>query len=218
MPALLVLWILAIGTVVYAHEWLLVAASSGDEAVVATGVSVSAAFRRRRGRPRKFAAPSRAVTLTLPESVIQMLSELHHDLSRAVVGLTQRRATTRFRDHAELVVFGRRAVITVRPTPSLESRAGVHLVPLPNGRALISFDAPRTLAELELTLADALEDPTLTGDDRKVFEGINAILKDARRSKDVALLRRNIIVLESAVEERRPAKNAATATIHFRKG
>ncbi len=43
----------------------------------------------RRGRPRKFIAPSRAVTLTLPEDVLEALDALDHDLSRAVVRVTQ---------------------------------------------------------------------------------------------------------------------------------
>ena len=56
------------------------------------GPSLSGALRRRRGRPRKFAAPSRAVTLTLPESVIASLTRIDRDISRAIVGLTTRRA------------------------------------------------------------------------------------------------------------------------------
>jgi hypothetical protein len=167
-------------------------------ATFALGASVAKALKRGRGRPRKFAAPSRAVTLTLPDTVIQRLSNLHEDLSRAVVGLVQRLNPASTKKPAELMVFGSRAVITIRPTTSLESRAGVQLVPMPDGRALISFDSPRSLAELELTINDALDDPALTREDRHVYEGIYTILKDARRSRTVSVQRRNIIVLESA--------------------
>jgi hypothetical protein len=159
--------------------------------------SVSSTMRRGRGRPRKFAAPSRAVTLTLPESVLSALAHVHEDISKAVVELARRRGRQKSRPVAELSTFGRHAVITVRPTPSLEHRAGVRLVPLPDGRALMSFDQPTTIADLELMLHDALEDPQLPGADREVFESIAGILKDARRSRDVTLHRRNIIVLES---------------------
>jgi hypothetical protein len=164
---------------------------------VAFGASLSKALKRGRGRPRKFATPSRAVTLTLPETVIERLSRLHEDLSRAVVRLAQRHTPGTNKKPAELLVFGKRAVITIRPTPSLERRTGVQLVPLPDGRALISFDTPTSLAELELTINDAIDDPTLNDDDRKVYEGIKTILKDARQSTTVSLQRRNIIVLES---------------------
>lgn len=160
--------------------------------------AVAALRRRRRGRPRKFDVPSRAVTLTLPESVIERLAHVNADLSLAVAQLASRQKTTGTREPADLKVFGRRAVITVTPTKALESRVGVELIPYSEGRALLSFDRPQTIAELELILHDALEDTALGPDERTIFESIVAILKDARRSRKVAVLRRSIIVLEMA--------------------
>ena|SRR5436190_15231251 len=151
----------------------------------------------RRGRPRKFHAPSRAVTLTLPEDVIASLSAVDADLSRAVVRLTQPRMRTRTRAPAELVTFGGRAVIVVNPSRTLEQQTGVLLIPLSDGRALISFDDETTIARLELSIEDALEDRRLTIADRNIFAAIREILKSARRSGDVTLRPRNIIVLES---------------------
>jgi hypothetical protein len=172
------------------------------------GLPVGAALRRQRGRPRKFAAPSKAVTLTLPESVLQLLATIDPDPSLAIVQLTKRRAPAQTRSAAELNVFGRRAVITIRPTRLLEQQLGLELVPLPDGRALIAFDRPTTVAELELMLYDALQDRSLTDQDRTVFEGIAKILTDARRADDVTLLNRSIIVLESARTRRRRASKA----------
>jgi len=165
--------------------------------------SLGTTLRRRRGRPRKFATPSRAVTLTLPESVLTELEKIAPDPSHAIVQLMKRRAPTDGKAAAELVSFGRRAVISVKPTPTLNDQTGIELVPMPDGRALITFDQPTTLAELELTIYDALENANLSSDDRKVFEAIGNILKEARRSEDVSLLRRNIIVLESSGPARR---------------
>jgi hypothetical protein len=154
-------------------------------------------LRRRRGRPRKFAEPTRVVSLTLPESLIAALANVHADLGMAVASLISRDETKSPRPSAELVVFGRRAVISVRATPALERRLGVELVPLADGRALIALDTPVTLAEFELRIADTLEDDTVQPEDREVFEMLRGILRDARRSRDVSLLRRNIIVLQS---------------------
>ena len=64
-------------------------------------------MRRSRGRPRKFAAPSRAVTLTLPEWALSALSEMHEDISKAVVQLMQQRPRQRARPLAELSIFGK---------------------------------------------------------------------------------------------------------------
>ena len=151
----------------------------------------------RRGRPRKFARPSRAVTLTLPDEVIEALGAVDADLSRAVVRVTQPEMAKRPHPPAELTAFGRRAVIVVNPSRTLERRTGVILVPLSDGRALISFDGPMSIAELELSLQDAIDDPLLGETDAKVFQGISRILRDARRSDDVTLHQRNIIVIET---------------------
>jgi hypothetical protein len=160
----------------------------------------------RRGRPRKFSAPSRAVTLTLPEDVLTSLSAVDADLSRAVVRIAQTKRPAAVRAPAELVRFGGRAVIVVNATRTLERQTGVLLIPLSDGRALISFDETMTVARLELAIEDALEDHRLTAADRRVFTGIREILKSARRSGDVMLRQCNIIVLES----QRPRKRRDT--------
>ena len=150
----------------------------------------------RRGRPRKFSEPSRAVTLTLPDRIISALEGIDHDLSRAVVRLTQPEVASAPRPAAEVATFGRHGVILVSPTRTLERRTGVMLVPLTDGRALISFDESMTIARLELKIDDELEDRTLPAEDARVFEGIRDILRDARRSNAIVLRQRNIIVLE----------------------
>ena len=169
---------------------------------------IAATLRRRRGRPRKFAAPSRAVTLTLPETVLKTLASIDPDPSRAIVHLAKKRVPVNGKAPAELEVVGNRAVITIRPTASLERRTGIDLVPLPDGRALMSFDQPNTIADLELMMYDALEEKGLAEEDRKVFEAIGGILTEARRSDGVNLLRRSIIVLESTGPDRATTKPA----------
>ena len=151
----------------------------------------------RRGRPRKFARPSRAVTLTLPKEVIDALTAIDADLSRAVVRVTQPEMAKRPHPPAELAAFGRRAVIVVNPSRTLERRTGVVLVPLSDGRALISFDEPMSIAQLELKIQDAIDDPDLPRADAEVFEGVGRLLREARRSKGVAVEPRSIIVLET---------------------
>jgi hypothetical protein len=164
-----------------------------------------ATLRPRRGRPRKFSGPSRAVTLTLPEDVIRALEAIDPDVSRAVVRLTQPQLARRPHPPAELAVFGRSAVIVVNPTHALEERTGVSLVPLSDGRALIAFDRSITPASLELRIQDALDDARLTTPDKAIFDAIARVLRDARRAKGVSLVQRNIMVLEAE----RPARFSA---------
>ena len=155
----------------------------------------------RRGRPRKFAGPSRPITLTLPVETIEALSVLDRDLSRAIVRLVRPEARRRHAA-AELATFGRRAVIVVTNSRALERRIGVDLVPLSDGRSLIAFKNDITPDTLELRLEDALEDRSLTAADRGAFEAILEILRRSRRSGNVAVLRRNIIVLEGRAHAR----------------
>ena len=165
----------------------------------------------RRGRPRKFNAPSRAVTLTLPEQVLGTLSAVDHDVSRAIVRLTYREAAKRPHPPAELVRFGRRAVIVVSPTRTLEERTGMFLVPIPDGRALMSFDDSITIATLELKVLDALDDRKLSADDRRIFQSVHDVLKTARTDGAVVLHERKIIVLESRSRRSRNGSAARKA-------
>lgn len=196
MPVLLGWLIVSVG--VFAALDVAFALERDGVSRVSAGVPALAVLRRGRGRPRKFPEASRTVTLTLPESVIATLSAIHHDLSRAVVGLTRRdtRDMRANRKAADLLVFGRRAVITVRPTPSLE-QAGVQLVPLPDGRALIAFDDATSLSALQLSMADALDDGSLSTEEKAVYEKMSEILREARQSGDISLEARQIIVLEA---------------------
>ena len=156
------------------------------------------AVRPRRGRPRKFPAPSRAVTLTLPENVIAALTAVDADLSLAVAQVMQPRIAERPHAPAERSVFGRSAVIVVHPSRRLERQIGVELVPLPDGRALISFDHPMTIPEIELMLRDAIDRGELPSDDRRTFVAIADILSSTRRSERLTLRQRSIIVLEAS--------------------
>ena len=150
----------------------------------------------RRGRPRKFAQPSSAVTLTLPDSVIAGLRAIDPDLSRAVVRIAGPAVKQPARRSAEITAFGSRAVIVVNPTKTLEQRTGVLLIPLADGRALIAFDESTTPARLELQIQDALEDTALPSRDAQVFADIRDILRQMRHSKSMTLRQRAIMVIE----------------------
>lgn len=147
------------------------------------------------------------MTLTLPEHVITALAALDHDLSRAVVRLAQPMLADAPHPPAELATFGRHSLIVVNPSRTLEQRTGVELLHLPDGRALISFDQPMTIARLELLIEDALEDEGLPPADREIFGAIGTILKSARRSDKINLLQRTVIVIET----RRPAASTRPA-------
>jgi len=150
------------------------------------------------GRPKKFARPSRPVTVTLPEDTLTRLATIDPDLGRAIVAAVDRHRASRTRPRplAEVASYGSHAVIVVTPVKALKRLAGVELVPIGNGRALISLSHSRSIAELELDMRDLLERSDVSTIERRTLEAIADILRRARASRSIALEERMIIVLE----------------------
>ncbi len=153
----------------------------------------------RPGRPPKFGRRARAVSVTLPEDLIERLQAQHLDLGRAIVDL--------FESHpaldapVQLAEFGRGALILVPPASALRRMPGVELIPLANGRALIALDQPMSTSDLELTLNDALAAKTFSAPDGAIVANVASILREARTSVNSRLRQRTIIIVE-----RDPAK------------
>jgi hypothetical protein len=156
------------------------------------------------GRPRKYGRPSRAVTVTLPEDVLARLFAIDTDLGRAIVTVVEKGTTAlpRAVRPAELATYGSHAVIVVTPVKALRRLAGVKLVPIGNGRALISLDHSNAVPQLELEIRDALERRDGSTPERLTLEAIADILREARRSRGVTITERTIIVLESKRQRR----------------
>jgi hypothetical protein len=164
-----------------------------------------------RGRPRKFGRPARAITLTLPIDIIAALTAVDDDVSRAVVRLVQPVvADVVPRAPAELSRYAGRAVIVTKPVAALKRIAGVTLVPLPDGRALISLEHI-SVDEFELRLRDAIDDARTDGRERPALTSIAEILRSARRTKRIAIVARSIIVLQST--GRRRARDSRAASL-----
>src|SRR5262245_51303112 len=156
------------------------------------------------GRPRKYGRAARAVTLTLPEDVLARLATVHVDLGRAVVALTERNGKGRqpAARPAEIAAYGNHAVIVVNPSKALKRLGGVQLVPLGNGRALISLDPQYSISLLELDIRDALEADALATDEGDVLRAIGKILQETRQSAAITATARTIIVLERKRQRR----------------
>jgi hypothetical protein len=190
-------------------------APMGPGARAAKRYAAKASPGARRGRPRKFDVPSRAVTLTLPEDVIAALQAVDRDLSRAVVRAALPLAAERPRALAELATYDDRAVIVVPRNRELKARTGAELVPLSDGRALILLDDRLSIPQFELQLMDALADPGLKDGDRALFGEVAEILRSSRRTEGIELRERSIIVMRrtkprAGPAERRP-QDARTA-------
>jgi hypothetical protein len=157
-----------------------------------------------RGRPKKYGRESRAVTVTLPNDVIGRLQALDADVGRAIVGLVERKGPRRPRGRpAEISAYGSHAVIVVMPAKAIKRLPGVQLVPVGNGRALISLARPLSIPQLELAVRDAMEAADISQPERQALKAIGDILRQGRSSRMVSVEERTIIVLESKRRARR---------------
>lgn len=153
--------------------------------------------RQGRGRPSKYGRPARAVTVTLPEDVLGRLSAIHADVGSAIVTLVERNTPVRSTPvrPTEVTRYGNRAVIVVTPSPTLRRLRGVQLVPVGNGRALISLASSASISSLELQIRDELERLTPQNRDREALKSLADILRRSRGPRDLTSEARTIIVL-----------------------
>ena len=152
-----------------------------------------------RGRPRKYGRPARAVTVTLPEDTLARLAAIHADIGSAIVNLVERNTTARALPirPAEVTRYGSRAVIIVTPTPTLRRLRGVQLVPVGDGRALISLSAATSISSLELQIRDALDRMSPDHREREGLQSVADILRRTRGPRGLTSEARTIIVLGS---------------------
>jgi hypothetical protein len=164
---------------------------------------------RTRGRPPKFGRPARLVALTLPEDTIQGLKSVDTDLARAVVALVDRMngGTTVLSGEWDAPVSlahvnDSRALIVIDPKIFREI-PGCAVIPLSEGRAFLALDPGRTLADLELAVADRLEDNGLPEREREALNALRQSLREWRRDDSLSFHTRSIVLVERAYGWRR---------------
>ena len=168
---------------------------------------------RRRGRPPKFGRPAKLVAITLPNDVVAWLEGLDPDIGRAVVRVhdQSRHRETRSPGHeppaAELVDVGEgRALIVVAPH-LVQGIAGVAAISFGQGRAFLALEPSWTMADLELSVVDALENGVTDAGRREALLLFREQLRVWRTDASMALEPRAIIVAS-----RRPGKSERRRT------
>jgi hypothetical protein len=157
---------------------------------------------RTRGRPPKFGRPARLVALTLPQDTITHLQSIDPDVARAVVSLvdqSQGRTSPPDTDWEAPVTLARvsehRALIVIDPSLFREI-PGCALIPLTDRRAFLALSPGHTLADVELSVADLLEDPSIAPTEREALEGLRRALREWRRDEELTFHTRSIVLVE----------------------
>ncbi|MBI2838880.1 MAG: hypothetical protein HYX75_11225 [Acidobacteria bacterium] len=114
------------------------------------------------GRPRKFAEPSRAVTVTLPVRILEMLTELNRDRARAIARATESALAPATRSSSMRVdvveVAPEIGLIVVGPSRKLLRIPWLRLAEIAPGRHIITILPGTSIETLELAIGDILDD------------------------------------------------------------
>ena len=142
------------------------------------------------GRPRKFAEPSRPITLTLPESTLRELQQVHPDLSHAIVKLA-RRALYSGDEQKPLVEILKTSdedgIIVVGPSQALSQISFLHLVEVAPARYLLALDFGYDFKSLEIAINDVLDDvPQSDKRERELLVQLRQHIKSLRKSDSMS--------------------------------
>lgn len=153
----------------------------------------------KRGRPLKFGRPTRPLSVSLPDDVIDWLESVDPDPAWAIVALFEkaRRGHTLDpeRAPAELVQLpGKRALIIV--TPDLfDGLPGVAVIRLSDGRGFLALEAGKGYADLEVAVADKIDGAGVPPARRQELIRIRKQLREWRQA-GLTFDSRSILVVE----------------------
>lgn len=139
----------------------------------------------KRGRPLKFGRPTKPLSLSLPDDVVDWLTTLDPDPAWAIVGLFEKarqRVSAKAGAQAELVQLpGKRGLILVTPD-AFDGLEGLSVIRLSDGRGFLALEAGKGYADLELAVADQLDAAGVSPERRKALAAIRQQLREWRQS------------------------------------
>lgn len=156
--------------------------------------------RSKGGRPRKFAEPSRPVTVTLPDTTLELLAMIDRDRARAIAKaalVAGGTTNTEVADVEESNAGNGRALIIVRPNRYLRQLDCISLLEISPGRSLISIPPGTPSSIIEVGLRDLLESvPKAEVRERSMLEKLAAIFRRSRQSN--AMSKEEILIIPYA--------------------
>lgn len=141
------------------------------------------------GRPPKFDEPSRPVTLTLPESILSDLEQIHSDRSHAIVEMTNKVLRSKGTENplVEIVEMARNTgLVIVGPSRTLRKIPFLRLVEVAPTRFLLAVDHGHNFHSLEIAILDAVEDGQEEKRERDLLMQLLHHIKGLRKAQRVS--------------------------------
>jgi hypothetical protein len=155
------------------------------------------------GRPRKFAEPSRPVTLTLPDSTLRELQHIDPDRGQAIVKLTKRvlRSEGSAQSPVEIVEVAKdTGLVVIGPSRALRKIPFLHLVEVAPARYLLALDSGHDFRTLEIAISDVLDDlPEGETRERELVMQLLEHIRRLRKTERVSMAKILFVKLERPV-------------------
>ena len=150
-------------------------------------IKASRSVNHRGGRPAKFAEPSRPVTVTLPERVLQSLDRFDSDRAKAIVKLVESSLGPNEESRkpvAAVKIAAGRAILLVNHCEQLQQLPWLRLIEVAPARHLISIRSGTSVETMELAIRDLLEESPLGKPrEREILQTLMNIIRESRRTK-----------------------------------
>ena len=161
----------------------------------------------RGGRPAKFDEPSRPVTVTLPDRILERIKEIDDDRAKGIVKAVEAALAGAGDAPAEPVrklrIANDESLLVVARSRLLDSVPWLRMVEIAPGRHLISLRDGVPIEKLEVTLEDLLDSNPDAGEaERNVLRTLLSRIRAPRRNQ--AVRKEEILVVRSL-----PKKKAA---------
>ena len=167
----------------------------------------------RGGRPAKFDEPSRPVTITLPDRILERIREIDGDRAKGLVKAVEAVLAGGACGPAaeavgELRVAKDESLLVVARCPLLASVPWLRMVEIAPGRHLISLRDGVPIERLEVTLGDLLDShPEASEAERNVLRTLLSRIRAPRRNQ--AVRKEEILVVRSLPKKRAAASVSA---------
>jgi len=161
------------------------------------------------GRPAKFDEPSRPVTITLPDRILDRLAEIGDDRAKAIVKAVEAVLAggpcgPASEPVGELAVAKDESLLVVARSRLLAAVPWITQIEIAPGRHLLSLRDGATIEKLEVTLGDLLDsNPDASQAERNVLRTLLSRIRAPRRNQAV---RMEEILVVRTVSRRRPAR------------
>ena len=160
----------------------------------------------RGGRPAKFDEPSRPVTITLPDRILDRIREIDGDRAKGVVKAVEAALAGGACGPAaeavcELRVAKDESLLVVARSKLLASVPWIRMVEIAPGRHLLSLRDGVPIEKLEVTLEDLLDSNPDAGDaERNILRTLLSRIRAPRRNQ--AVRKEEILVVRSLPKKR----------------